>query len=207
MQLVLAFNSGIGLAFSGGVTFSSVPIINNAGQPVVQIVIGSGAKPSDGVAAANIAAAIGNLAHTSQNITATVNATQAAKVLSAQIVGSSGYTLSNQQVWLKESASATAPSGSYGSTALIGSVLNRGIQLNSPSSTKSLDNSGDVLLCLPEPSTASRHRVRPWTAPTQQQALYLPGRPGGNASDRDKRWIRGRDNLHRFSPELDHVGT
>jgi len=48
---------GVGLAFSGPVSFSSVPIISNSGQPVVQIVVGSGAKPGDGVAAANIAAA------------------------------------------------------------------------------------------------------------------------------------------------------
>ncbi len=167
---------GIGLAFSGGVTFSSVPIINNAGQPVVQIVIGSGAKPSDGVAAANIAAAIGNLAYTSENITATVNATQAAKVLSAQIVGSSGYTLSNQQVWLKESASATAPSGSYGFTALIGSVLNRGIQLNSPSSTKSLDNSGTYSYVSQSPYSLT---ASPLDSPYSTAGSVPTGGPGG----------------------------
>ena len=64
----------MGLAFAGqGVVYNNVPIINTAGQPVVQIVVGSTAQPSDGVVAANIAAVIGSLAHTSTNITAVVN--------------------------------------------------------------------------------------------------------------------------------------
>ena len=70
---------GVGLAFAGPITFQNVPIISNSGQPVVQVVIGSNAKPWDGVTAANIAAAIGNLAYTSVPVTATVNGTQANK--------------------------------------------------------------------------------------------------------------------------------
>ena len=63
----------MGVAVAGqGVTFGNIPIINSAGQPVVQIVVGGTAQPSDGVVAANIAAAIGSLAHTTQNITARV---------------------------------------------------------------------------------------------------------------------------------------
>ncbi len=131
---------GIGLAFSGPVTFQNVPIINNAGQPVVQVVLGSHSAPSDGVAAANIAAAIGNLAFTSVPVTASVNMTQAESVLHVS-VSSPQYSLSNQQVWLNESSSAVS-AGSYGFQALIGSVLNRGVKLNSPSSTKSIDNTG-----------------------------------------------------------------
>src|SRR5271154_1602714 len=93
---------GVGLAFAGSITFQNVPIISNSGQPVVQVVVGSNAKPWDGVTAANIAAAIGNLAYTSVPVTATVNATQAQKVLHVA-VSSSSYTLSTQQVWLNES--------------------------------------------------------------------------------------------------------
>ncbi|MGC8888996.1 MAG: S-layer protein, partial [Candidatus Micrarchaeia archaeon] len=59
----------VGLALAGSVSFSNIPIINSAGQPVVQIVVGSQAKPSDGVVAANIAAVIGNLAYTSTPVT------------------------------------------------------------------------------------------------------------------------------------------
>jgi hypothetical protein len=128
---------GIGLAASGPVTFQNVPIINNAGTPVVQVVVGSGAKPSDGVAAANIAAAIGNLAFTTVPVTASVNATQAASVLHVAVSNPS-YSLSNQQVWLNESTSQYGTAGTYAFSALIGSVLNRGIALGSPQSTKYL---------------------------------------------------------------------
>ena len=128
---------GIGLAFAGPVTFQSVPIISNSGQPVVQVVIGSTAKPADGVSAANIAAAIGNLAYTSVPVTASVNASQAQSVLKVAVSSSSGTSISNPQVWLNESAAA-APSGSYAFSALIGSVLNRAVILGSPAYTKSL---------------------------------------------------------------------
>src|SRR5208283_5383775 len=81
---------GAGLAFAGPVAFQNVPIISNAGQPVVQIVIGSQAKPADGVSAANIAAAIGNLAYTSVPVTATVNQAQAQSVLGVSVTSSTG---------------------------------------------------------------------------------------------------------------------
>ena len=122
---------GVGLAFAGPVTFQNVPIISNSGQPVVQVVVGSHAQPSDGVAAANIAAAIGNLAYTSVPVTASVNQTEAAKVL--HVVGSPSYTLSDQQVWLNESgAISSSTGGTYVFSALIGSVLNQGVQLGAP---------------------------------------------------------------------------
>ncbi|MDE1871050.1 MAG: S-layer protein [Candidatus Micrarchaeota archaeon] len=132
---------GVGLAFAGSITFQNVPIISNSGQPVVQVVIGSSAKPADGVTAANIAAAIGNLAYTSVPVTATVNQTQANKVLSVS-VSSSSYSLSNQQVWLNESGSVSAAAGTYLFSALIGSVLNGAVILNSPQNTKQLQGSG-----------------------------------------------------------------
>ena len=112
----------MGLAVAGqGVTFGNIPIINNAGQPVVQIVVGSSAMPSDGVVAANIAAAIGSLAHTTQNITATVSGRSGVSC----VVTTPTCTLSNQQVWLGEKG-LTVAAGSYSFTALIGSVLNGG---------------------------------------------------------------------------------
>ncbi len=127
----------MGLAVAGaGVTFGNVPIINNLGQPVVQIVVGHAAWPEDGVTAANIAAVIGNLALTTQNVTATVS--NAGSVLSCG--GTPTCTITNQQVWLGEKG-LSAPSGSYGFTALIGSVLNRAVQLNAPQYTKSLQTS------------------------------------------------------------------
>ena len=122
----IAASLAIGIAVAGqGVTFGNIPIINNQGQPVVQIVVGSGAQPSDGVVAANIAAAIGSLAHTTQNITATVSGRSQVKC----VVTTPTCTLSNQQVWLGEKG-LTVGAGSYSITALIGSVLNGG-SLNS----------------------------------------------------------------------------
>ena len=122
----IAASLAIGVAVAAqGVTFGSVPIINNQGQPVVQIVVGSGAKPSDGVVAANIAAAIGSLAHTTQNITATVSGRSQVNC----VVTTPTCTLSNQQVWLGEKG-LTVGKGSYSISALIGSVLNGGV-LNS----------------------------------------------------------------------------
>ena len=126
---------GVGLAFAGPVTFQNVQIIGSSGQPLVQVVVGSKAQISDGIAAANIAAAVGNLAYTSVGVTAAVNTTNANKVLHVTVSSPSGFTLANQQVYLNETGTAYA-SGSYAFGALIGSILNRGIQLGSPSNTK-----------------------------------------------------------------------
>ncbi len=115
---------GIAVA-SQGVTYGNIPIISSAGQPVVQIVVGSSAAPSDGVVAANIAAVIGSLAHTSSNITATVSGRSGVSC----VVTTPTCTLTNQQVWLGEKG-LVVPTGSYSFSALIGSVLNGGV-LNS----------------------------------------------------------------------------
>ena len=129
-----------GLAFAGPISFQNVPIISNSGQPLVQIVVGTLAKPSDGVAAANIAAAIGNLAYTSVPVTASVNMTQAAKVLHAVIPSSAKYSLTNQQVYFNESTTAYI-SGTYQFSTLIGSVINRGVKTDQYGATKTLQSS------------------------------------------------------------------
>jgi len=132
---------GIGLAFGAtatGITIGNVPIITASGQPVVQVVIGSQAKPSDGVAAANLAGAIGNLAYTWSTVIPTVNTTQAMSVLKVAVSGGGGAgSISNAQVWLNESG-AGATAGSFAFTALIGSVLNGAVLLNAPQNTKIL---------------------------------------------------------------------
>ncbi len=129
-----------GLAFAGPLTFQNVPIISNSGQPLVQIVVGTLAKPSDGVAAGNIAAAIGNLAYTSVPVTASVNATQAAKVLHAVLPSNAKYSLTNQQVYFNESSTAYV-SGTFQFSTLIGSVFNRGIITKQYGVTKTLQSS------------------------------------------------------------------
>ncbi|MGC9129782.1 MAG: S-layer protein, partial [Candidatus Micrarchaeia archaeon] len=103
----------VGLALAGSVSFSNIPIINSAGQPVVQIVVGSQAKPSDGVVAANIAAVIGNLAYTSTPVTATVNG---ANALTCSVTTPT-CTLTNKQVYLGVRG-LVAPTGSYEISAL-----------------------------------------------------------------------------------------
>lgn len=120
----IAASLAMGLVFAGPVSFSNIPIINSAGQPVVQVVVGSSAQPSDGVVAANIAAVIGNLAYTTTPITATVGNTNAVSCT----VTTPSCTLSDQQVWLGEKGTVSA-AGSYNLKALIGSVLN-GATLN-----------------------------------------------------------------------------
>ncbi|MEM3247608.1 MAG: S-layer protein, partial [Candidatus Micrarchaeaceae archaeon] len=130
----IAASLAVGLAFAGPVSFSNIPIINNAGQPVVQIVVGSRAQPSDSIVAANIAAVIGNLAYTSTPVTATVGNTGAVTCA----VTTPSCTLSNQQVYLGEKGIVTA-TGSYTIRALIGSVLNAGVlNYNNLNYTKSL---------------------------------------------------------------------
>ena len=109
---------GAGLAFAGPLTFQNVPIISNSGQPVVQVVIGSAAKASDGVAAGDIAAAIGNLAYTSTPVTGWVNPNSTNSLTVS--VSSAKYSLTNQQVWLTESGVTSATGGTYLFSALIG---------------------------------------------------------------------------------------
>ena len=131
---VLAASLLFGLAVAGPVSLSNIPIINSAGQPVVQVVVGSTAQPSDGVVAANIAAVIGNLAFTSTPVTATVGGTSGVTCA----VTTPSCSVTNQQVYLGESGGISVSSGSYAISALIGSVLNQAIILGSPISTKSV---------------------------------------------------------------------
>ncbi|PIT85136.1 S-layer protein, partial [Candidatus Micrarchaeota archaeon CG10_big_fil_rev_8_21_14_0_10_59_7] len=63
----------LGAAVAGAVSvddmgLGSFPFYSN-GEPNVKIVVGTAAQPSDAVAAANIAAMVGNLAYTSKDIT------------------------------------------------------------------------------------------------------------------------------------------
>lgn len=124
---VLAASLLFGLAVASPVVFGNIQIINNLGQPVVQIVVGSTAQPSDGVVAANIAAVIGNLAFASTNVTYSIAGT--AGLSCALTTTTPTCPLTAQKVWLGVSGAAV-PSGTYGFTTLIGSVLNQAIQQN-----------------------------------------------------------------------------
>ena len=148
-----------GLAYAGQVSFQNVVIVNGQGTPSVQIVVGSHAQPSDGVVAANIAAVIGNLAFTSTPVTATVSNKNAVSC----VVTTPTCTLTDQQVYFNEQGVST-PAGSYGFTALIGSVLNRAVKLSSPQYTKGLQSGSGTQYAYPETtSLQSSPAASPYT--------------------------------------------
>ncbi len=158
----LAASVALGIAFAAPVSFSNIPIVNSAGQPVVQLVIGSTAKPSDGVVAANIAAVIGNLAFTSTPVTATVGGTSG---LTCAVTAPS-CTLSNQEVWLGEKGTVTA-AGSYSFKAAIGSVIDGALlNFNQLNGTKQLQGSGQYsypqYVSSPYPITSSPTATSPF---------------------------------------------
>ena len=99
---------GATLAAAGAVTYSNTPIISAEGVPQVKIVVGAKAAASDGVAAANIAALIGNLAFKSQEVTATVSG---AANLGCTVSGGTGGTgtcaVSNEKVTLEVTVPGT----------------------------------------------------------------------------------------------------
>lgn len=93
----------LGAAFAGAVQvdssgLSNFPFFSN-GAPNLKIVVGSQAQPSDAVAAANIAAMIGNLAYTSTDIT----------VLGADLLSCSGGTGGSTSTDDKVSLEVTTP--------------------------------------------------------------------------------------------------
>ena len=169
--VALAASLALGIAVAGPVSFSNIPIINSAGQPVVQIVVGSTAQPSDGVVAANIAAVIGNMAFTSQPVTASVSGTSG---LSCAVTAPT-CTLSNQQVWLGEKGTVTA-SGSFTIQALIGSYLNGGnLNYQNLANTKTAQSGTNNQYAYPDASSG------PWTitsSPTATSAWAGVGLSG-----------------------------
>ncbi|MEM4332007.1 MAG: S-layer protein [Candidatus Micrarchaeia archaeon] len=62
---------GSALLGAGAVSFGNTELINANGVPQAKVVVGAAAKASDGVAAANIAAVLGNLAFKQAAVTAT----------------------------------------------------------------------------------------------------------------------------------------
>ncbi|MEM4389689.1 MAG: S-layer protein [Candidatus Micrarchaeia archaeon] len=98
------------------VTFQNAQIINQNGQPVVKIVVGQKAAAVDGIAAANIAAVIGNLAYRSQTITASVAGQATCSVTAG--TGAGVCPISNEKVTLEVTLPGTV-SGALGFRTLI----------------------------------------------------------------------------------------
>jgi len=82
------------------VTFSNTQIVNQNGQPVVKVVVGSKAAASDGVVAANIAAVIGNHAYSKQTISATLSGTATCTTTTSG-TGAGSCPVSNKKVTLE----------------------------------------------------------------------------------------------------------
>jgi len=112
-------------AYNGNLNYGNIAVITN-GQPSVQIVVGAKAAASDGVAAANLAAVLGNLAYTTQPVTVTGTSNVVAS-LNIPANATNLCTLSNQQVYLNESA--VQAGGAYLFNTLIGSIFTKANQL------------------------------------------------------------------------------
>ena len=190
---------GLAFAGSGGVTWSNIPIISNSGQPVVQVVVGSSAAPSDEVVAANIAAVLGNLAFTSQNVTATPSGLSNVKC----VVTTPTCTLTAQEVWFGEKG-FVGPSGSYTFSALIGSVLNGGIQYGSPGSTKQQQTGTSYAYKVNTPSSQLGVGVSPAQSPFSalNQVPYPNGVGSSNGGGLSFNGFRnnGYDNVLQVTP-------
>jgi len=116
----------LGASFAvADVTFQNAQIINQNGQPVVKIVVGQKAEAVDGIAAANIAAVIGNLAYKSQTITASVSG-QASCSVSAG-TGAGVCPISNEKVTLDVTLPGTV-SGALGFRTLISDWVDKDLE-------------------------------------------------------------------------------
>lgn len=123
-----------------GLMFGSTTLVDSNGAPVVKVVIGSQAQPSDGVAAALIAGAIVSQAYSTQTLTAQVAGT--ATCAQGANVSATGGTcsISNQQATLDITVPGTAASGAWTGDNLIGDYLDRTLLDRQPDTTTTANN-------------------------------------------------------------------
>ncbi len=127
---------GASLAVAGDVSYSNVPIIQN-GQPMVKIVVGENAAASDGVAAANIAAMIGNLAYKSQAITATISGEPTCTVSGG--AGTGSCVVSDKKATLEVTVPG-AVTGAFGFKTLINDMVDRYVENRNTTGTQDVYN-------------------------------------------------------------------
>ena len=109
----------LGSALLGAVSYQNTELINDNGAPMAKVVVGSNAHISDGVAAANIAAVLGNMAFKSVEVTATPTGING---LSCDVSGDSAGTCSvlSKSVDLEVVTPAgVIPAGAYGFSTYI----------------------------------------------------------------------------------------
>ncbi|MFH1285500.1 MAG: S-layer protein, partial [Candidatus Micrarchaeota archaeon] len=111
---------------AASVEFQNVPIINNDGKPVVKVAVGEKADVSDAIAAANIAAVIGNLAYKSQTVTAQVSGTATCAV-SGGSAGTGSCAVSNEKVALEVTLPGTV-SGAYGFKTYVNDWIDKKVE-------------------------------------------------------------------------------
>jgi len=113
----------LGSALLGAVSYQNTELINDNGVPMAKVVVGSNAQISDGVAAANIAAVLGNMAFKQVAVSATVDGVAG---LSCDVSGEGAGTCSvlSKSVDLEVVTPAgTVPAGAYGFETLIGDYV------------------------------------------------------------------------------------
>ena len=122
-----------------GLMFGSTTLVDSNGAPVVKVVVGSQAQPSDGVAAALIAGAIVSKAYSTQTLTAQVAGTA---TCSAGNQSSTGGTcsISNQEATLDITVPGTVAAGTWTGQNLIGDYLDRTLQDRQPDTATTAAN-------------------------------------------------------------------
>jgi hypothetical protein len=128
VQKIAALAAGIGLLGASvavaDVVYGSTQLVDQNGQPTVKIVVGSKAAASDGVAAANIAAAIANQAYKSGMLTPAVSGT-ATCTAGSSTGGSGSCTFTDKKVTLE----VELP-GAAGGAAIFETLINDHIDRN-----------------------------------------------------------------------------
>ncbi|MBI5158719.1 S-layer protein [Candidatus Micrarchaeota archaeon] len=147
----------LGASFAvADVTYLNKQLVNQNGQPVVKVVVGANAAASDGVAAANIAAIIGNLAYRSRTITATTQGDATCAVAAGS--GSGTCPISNKKATLEVTVPGTV-SGAHGFKTLISDFVDRDLENRNDSASGdryTVCSTSTTTTCTPMTDTGAR---------------------------------------------------
>ncbi|MEM2963152.1 MAG: S-layer protein [Candidatus Anstonellales archaeon] len=130
VRKIAALASGVALLGASvsvaQVMYGNTELVDVNGQPLVKVVVGANAAASDGVAAANIAARIANLAYKSSTLTAEVKGTATCSVGGVTGGGTGGGTcaVTNKKANLEVTLPGVA-GGAYQFTTLIADYIDR----------------------------------------------------------------------------------
>ncbi len=147
----------LGASFAvADVTYLNKQIVNQNGQPVVKVVVGANAASSDGVAAANVAAIVGNLAYRSRTITAQTQGSATCSVTSGS--GSGTCPVSNKKATLEVTVPGTVV-GAFGFKTFITDYIDRDLENRNntaASDTYTQCTTSTTTTCTPLTSTATK---------------------------------------------------